>query len=195
MIGRLSSDSVVVDCGTGPDAELSKAMIDLFGSRCYGLEPTRRHHSALRALSELTSGRFTHLDCGVAAQNGRLVFYESLENVSGSVLADHVNVRRDETLTYEIETVGIDGLFDLLGVAWIDLLKLDIEGAEYSALASAMPQSLARIGQMIVEFHDHCVSRYWPWHTRRLMRKLRTAGFSVYSRDGINCLFFRSSML
>jgi len=118
-------------------------------------------------------------------------FHESKTNVSGSILADHVNVRGDEMITYEVETVTIDELFELLGVAKIDLLKLDIEGAEYEVLAAVTTAALSRIDQLIVEFHDHCVPRYSTSDTRRLIRKLRAAGFYVHSRDGINCLFFR----
>jgi hypothetical protein len=38
----------------------------------------------------------------------------------------------------------------------IDLLKLDIEGAEIEFLDAAKDADLARVGQLTIEFHDHC---------------------------------------
>jgi len=195
IVDTLSTESVVVDCGTGPEADLSQALIGLFGCRCYGLEPTRKHFTALDRVVAATANRFTYVSRAVAVGSRQLTFYESTTNRSGSVLSDHVNVRRDETLRYEVETVTIDGLFNLLGIQRIDLLKVDIEGAEYEVLSAATPGALSRVGQLIVEFHDHCVPRYTTRDTRRLVRKLQSAGFLAHCRDGINFLFFRPPVL
>ena len=189
----LSPDSAVVDCGTGPDADFSQAILARFGSRCHGVEPTRKHHRALDGVVEASGGRFTYIPRALALQGPRLTFHESDMNVSGSILEDHVNVRRDRTITYDVETVTIDGLFELFSLARIDLLKLDVEGAEYALLDVVAPDTLMRIGQLIVEFHDHCVPRFSPRDTRRIIRRLECAGFAVYSADAINYLFFRSA--
>src|SRR5690349_20263857 len=44
--------AVVVDCGTGPDADLSLWAIWKCGARCHAFEPTRRHAFALSLLQE-----------------------------------------------------------------------------------------------------------------------------------------------
>jgi len=157
------------------------------------VEPTRKHHRALDGVVEASGGRFTYIPRALALQGPRLTFHESDMNVSGSILEDHVNVRRDRTITYDVETVTIDGLFELFSLARIDLLKLDVEGAEYALLDVVAPDTLMRIGQLIVEFHDHCVPRFSPRDTRRIIRRLECAGFAVYSADAINYLFFRSA--
>jgi hypothetical protein len=41
-----------------------------------------------------------------------------------------------------------------LGITRIDLLKLDIEGAEFDLIAATPNQILQRINQITVEFHD-----------------------------------------
>jgi FkbM family methyltransferase len=187
----LSPASVVVDCGTGPDADFSQAIISRFGSRCHGVEPTRKHHHALDEVVAASEGRFTYVSRALAATGPRLPFHESQTNVSGSLLDDHLNVRWDRTVTYEVETVDLEGLLELLGITQVDVLKLDVEGAEYALLSAVAPATLQRIGQLIVEFHDHCVARFSPRDTRRIIRRLERAGFTSYSVDAINYLFFR----
>jgi FkbM family methyltransferase len=157
------------------------------------VEPTRKHHRALDGVVEASGGRFSYVPRALALHGPRLTFHESEVNISGSILDDHVNVRRDRTLTYDVETVTIEGLFELFGLARIDLLKLDVEGAEYALLDAVAPDTLTRLGQLIVEFHDHCVPRFTPRDTRRIIRRLEHAGFAAYSADGINYLFFRST--
>lgn len=187
----LTSASVVIDCGTGPDADFSQAIIAKFGSLCHGLEPTRKHHESLDRIAAKSGGRFDYVARALAVMGPRLTFHESMSNVSGSILEDHVNVRRDLIVHYEVDTVTIDDLFALFGLERIHLLKLDIEGAEYALLEHTNRDTLERIDQLVVEFHDHCVPQLSPRDTRRIIRRLERAGFTSYSVDAINYLFFR----
>lgn len=190
----LTPESIVVDCGTGPDADFSQAIIAQFGCRCVGVEPTRKHHASLDAVAAAGGGRFRYLPRAMALGGTRVAFHESAQNVSGSILDDHVNIRRDRTTAYDVETVTLDGLFGLLGLDRIDLLKLDVEGAEYELLDAVTPGAFERIGQLVVEFHDHCVERFEPRDTRRIIARIEAAGFTTYSVDAINYLFFRSAV-
>ena len=189
--GPLREGSLVVDCGTGFDANFSQAMIASFGARCVGFEPTRKHHESLDRIVEQTAGRFTYHKRAMAAAAGPLRFFESVASVSGSFMTGHIHVRRDETTTYHVATTSIDGIFELLNVERIDVLKLDIEGAEYEVLESVSHAALDRVGQLIVEFHDHCVPECTPGRTRAIIDRLRSAGFRVFGWDGIDFLFFR----
>ena len=70
----------------------------------------------------------------VTARDGEIMFNESAENVSGSVLADHTNIRNDHITSYPVESVGLSSLLARLGLSKADYLKLDLEGAEYELL-------------------------------------------------------------
>lgn len=188
----LNSDSLVVDCGTGPDANFSVAMIDRFGVRSIGFEPTRKHHAALEAVVAATAGQFAYRPLAIAGGVGTARFHESRRNISGSLFTDHVNIRVESAVEYDVATAAIDDLFGILGVSQIDVLKLDIEGAEYEALAVASDEAFGAIDQLIVEFHDHCLDRYTPRHTRTLVRRLEATGFRTHVVDGIDFLFFRA---
>lgn len=54
-----------------------------------------------------------------------------------------------------VQTVTIDELLDRLGWDHVDVMKLDIEGAEYEALAAC--RSLERVRIVIGEMHPHKV--------------------------------------
>lgn len=60
----------------------------------------------------------------------------------------------------------------------IDLLKVDIEGAEYELLANTPEEDLKRFRQITVEFHDFLDPRL-RLRNAAIVRKLRRLGFSV----------------
>ena len=56
----------------------------------------------------------------------------------------------------EVRAFSLPDLFDLIEVRPLDLLKMDIEGAEIELLNTCPPSILRQIRQISVEFHDHC---------------------------------------
>ena len=187
----LNENSVVVDCGTGDDADFSQYLIHRFGVRVIGFEPTRKHHLYLDQIVKETGGKFSYFEYALSADKGSKVFYESRQNVSGSVFNDHSNIKHDDCVTYEVDLLNITGIFDLVGLSRIDLLKLDVEGEEYDLLEEVEEETLAKITQIVVEFHHHCIDRYSWNDTHKVVERLRQSGFSSYTRDSRNYLFWR----
>ena len=102
--------SVVVDVGCGSEAELAIHMVEAHSLQAFGVDPTRKHAAALKALEEKTQGKFKHISKAVARQKGHLVFHQSMENESGSLLQDHRNVQNDNIESYEVETLTLNDL-------------------------------------------------------------------------------------
>jgi FkbM family methyltransferase len=108
---------------------------------------SRPDAEACAALSQLTA-EFELFHCepvAVAAESDRITFHESDLNVSGSLLADHVNVVRDSGSAYDVEALDLSDLARRIGADQIDILKLDLEGAEYDVLQGAsdsMPKTI-----------------------------------------------------
>lgn len=65
-----------------------------------------------------------------------------------------------------------------LGVGHVDLLKVDCEGGEYDILDSLSDEALGRVSRIVMEFHELHASH----DHRRLVRRLRDAGFHVQIR-------------
>ncbi len=182
--------STVIDVGCGHVAEFSVHLIERYGLRVFGVDPTRKHRPCLQALEARTQGRFRHLALAVARDCGRVQFHESKYNESGSLLKEHANVRRDEIATYDVQVVDLPELVRRVAADRIDLLKLDLEGAEYELLAGITTDALAPFEQLFVEFHHHCTD-YAPHDTRRIVARLRSCGLHAFTRDGDNYLFYR----
>ncbi|MHB1155898.1 MAG: FkbM family methyltransferase [Phycisphaerales bacterium] len=54
---------------------------------------------------------------------------------------------------HEVRCVTIPWIMKQYGIPWLDLLKMDIEGAEVSVFQSNAQQWLPHVGQIIVEIH------------------------------------------
>lgn len=188
-VANLDESSVLIDVGCAAEADFSLHLMERFGLRAYGVDPTRKHAPALRDLERRTNGRFQHLPYAVAAQSGTLTFHESEENVSGSLFDDHINMRRDTVRSYNVQAVTLRELVEQVGVPRVAFLKLDLEGAEYELLESVSAEDLAPFEQILVEFHHHALERYSTSNTRAVVRRLRSLRREAFSLDDHNYLF------
>ena len=132
--GNFQKSSVIVDVGCGFDADFSMYMINKYGLRAIGIDPTLRHKDSLSVLSEKMNGRFSHELLAVSTVDGKILFNESEDNVSGSILSEHKNVSRDKIKKYEVESISLSKLPEHLGLSKIEYIKLDLEGAEYEII-------------------------------------------------------------
>jgi FkbM family methyltransferase len=141
--GPLTKDSVIVDAGAHR-GEFSAEIIRRFGCQCHLVEANPRLVETLmiaRAESVTTAA--------LGGRDGRGMLHVS-ENPEASGLF----AAGPATTSVEVETISLATLMRRLGITKIDLLKLDIEGAEFDLIASTPDQILHCINQITVEFHD-----------------------------------------
>ena len=154
---ELETDGIAIDAGCSYEADFSQYMIKEHQLRAYGVDPTKKHQPALEQLEEHYGDRFKHLPLAISAESGTLTFHESAENESGSLLDDHVNVRQDQITSYEVESVTLRTLSERVGADQIEILKLDLEGAEYALLEGVKAEDLTPFKQVFIEFHHHAI--------------------------------------
>ncbi len=75
---------------------------------------------------------------------------------------------------FSVEAITLDELVDRSDFTTVDLLKMDIEGAEREVFDTVQPQTLRRIGAAIVEWHPFAGTR-----VDDLREKLHQAGMQV----------------
>jgi FkbM family methyltransferase len=78
----------------------------------------------------------------------------------------------------EVDVITLDALMRTHQVEWIDLLKIDIEGAEIELLEGLDKETFARIGQITVEFHDFLRPSDRP-RVAKVVARIRDNGFYV----------------
>jgi len=83
-----------------------------------------------------------------------------------------------------------------LGHTRIHVLKMDIEGAEYTVLEHALKTGvLRRVDQLLIEFH-HWMEPFTVRHTQEALQLVRGEGFYVawVSPSGHEVLFVNASV-
>jgi len=188
---HLNSESIVVDVGCGHVAEFSKHVMEKYGAKAVGVDPTKKHAPFLEKLADETGGRFAHLPAAVAATSGKLVFNESVDNESGSLLDDHNNVLNDRIRTYEVEVITFGQIPGRIGVKQVDLVKIDLEGIEYDVIPALTAEDCRPFSQIFCEFHHHCIDRYTPRDTQKMVAHMTSLGLTAFSLDDHNYLFYR----
>jgi hypothetical protein len=97
-----------------------------------------------------------------------------------------------------VEMITLARLFELIEPKHVDLLKVDVEGAEWDVLSSLTPALADRIDQITVEFHDFMDPALRP-RTEACIAHLQALGFRSRCRGAdhrhgspyFDCLFYR----
>jgi hypothetical protein len=102
----------------------------------------------------------------------------------------------DEALEFEeeVEVLDFPSVLGRLGVDRIDLMKVDIEGAELEMFASASDADLRRCNQITVEFHDFLYPEQ-SMQAEAIKRRLGALGFWIvnFSVNNTDVLFVNAA--
>jgi len=143
----LSPESVVLDLGANLGS-FSRAIADQFGCRCYAVE-------ANPALCQQIwpDPRISVFNLAVAGTSGMTPFYLSASCEASSILT---GIRREVVGTLEVRAESLQEFVQLARLERVDLIKIDIEGAEIGVLESCSDEFLSSVPQFTIEFHDFC---------------------------------------
>jgi FkbM family methyltransferase len=159
---------IVVDLGMNK-GEFSNWVVNNTDARCVGVEPVP---SLYRTLPR--GDRIEAVQAAVGATPGK----QSLCMPRGTCASlASAGLTRDGDRV-EVEVITLDALMRARRLEWIDLLKIDIEGAEVELLEGLDKQTFARIGQMTVEFHDFVRPSDQP-RVAKVVARIRDNGFYV----------------
>ena len=159
---------VVVDLGMNK-GEFSNWVVNNTDARCVGVEPVP---SLYRTLPR--GDRIEAEQAAVGATPGRQSLCVPRE-ACASLASAGLTQDGDRV---EVEVITLDELMRSHRLEWIDLLKIDIEGAEIELLEGLDKETFARIGQMTVEFHDFLRPRDRP-RVAKVVARIRENGFYV----------------
>jgi FkbM family methyltransferase len=175
LADSLHADSNVVSVGIGTNASFDLSLMARHGCRVHGMDPTPRSAEWVR--THISDPRFVFDERALADQDGTLSLYLPLDpaHVSASCIeGDHVGTNRIER-----PCVTLDTLMREKGVNSLDLLKMDVEGAEYAVIAQSLASgTLQQVSQLLVEFH-HFFPNVGPAPTLDAIARLRAAGFAL----------------
>jgi FkbM family methyltransferase len=172
----LNEAAVVYSLGIGEDISFDLAVIANHGCRVHGFDPTPKSAAWIKRQAGIPEA-FSFFEYGLAEKTGRadLFLPKDARHVSGSLLVqDWV----DEGRTAPVEMKSWADIVAALNPAKIDVLKMDIEGAEYLVLDDILNGPVS-IDQILIEFHDR-LFRDGKARTRDALRKMRERGYRVF---------------
>ncbi|HET7830819.1 MAG TPA: FkbM family methyltransferase [Candidatus Limnocylindrales bacterium] len=176
----IDSDWVCYLAGVGEDITFDLALIERFRCAVFAFDPTPRAIAHVAATAADVPS-FHFLPIGVWSEDTTLRFFapRNPAHVSHSV----VNLQRTSEF-FEATVRSLPSVMAELGHARVDLLKLDIEGAEHEVVRS-MVEAGIRPRVLCMEI-DQPVRPIPFWRT---VRRARRAGYRLVALDGWNLTF------
>jgi FkbM family methyltransferase len=139
----VSPGSVVVDCGANV-GRFSMAMIRRFGCVCYAIEAAPDTFSKIPATANLH--RYNFALCA----NNKLVMMSIDEDITRSTIKSS---SKENKIAVQGRNLGEFFAHEVAGKV-VDLVKMDIEGAEIEVIDSLDDDLIKQVGQWTIEFHD-----------------------------------------
>jgi len=171
---KINENSVVYSFGIGTDISFDISIIDKYKLNVNAFDPTPRSLDWLN--KQKLPDKFRYYDFGIASFDGEASFYspQNPDNVSYS-MEKNTFVSSD---TVEVKVLRLKKIMNILGHSKIDVLKMDIEGAEYDVISDIIKSDI-EIGQLLVEFHHRLISNGIK-KTKRSIQELNNANYKIF---------------
>lgn len=172
----INSNSIVYSFGIGKDITFDKELIERKLCKIYAFDPTPNSIEWL-SKQQLPEG-FSYFDYGISTKSGLVNFYLPVnpDFVSGSINI-HENVDNHSYISVKMKSF-ID-ITNTLKHNRIDLIKMDIEGAEYDVIDNILDSNI-EVNQILVEIHDRFYSEGRK-RSKMLLEKLNKKGFKIFA--------------
>lgn len=203
--GFLHQGSVVYLVGAGEDVSFDVAVAEQYKCAVQIVDPTPRsaaHVAALKAniskglptpLANIATGKYPDYapetaqllhfhPVGLWNANETLRFYEPADptHVSHSI----INLQKTDRFI-EVPVRRLSDLMQELGHHHIDLLKIDIEGAEYTVLQTVLEDAIP-VKVICIEFDESAanhIDRHYMDRIEGILLKLRDAGYRILAKE------------
>ena|ERR1035437_352748 len=175
----LSDHSVIYSGGVGRDVTFEHGLVKQFGCNVVLFDPSPTGLETM-SLPENKIPQFKFCPVGLAGSCAKLTFASPLRAVEGSWY-----MQSSTAATIEMPCVDLRTLMRQNGHERIDLLKIDIEGAEYDVIDDMLRRRL-RVRQVLVEFHHGHgnLPNIRRSHTIRTILKMVAAGYRLLNQVG-----------
>jgi FkbM family methyltransferase len=180
----LDAQSIVYSGGVGKDISFEHALVKRFGCQVTLLDPSPTGIETMNR-PENRIPQFRFLPVGLAERSGTLRLASPLRAEEGSWFSSG-----DGEGIIEVPCRELGGLLEEQRHRHVDLLKLDIEGAEYGVIDRIL-QARLPVRQILVEFHDGILPKVGIRHTVRAVVKLVARGYKLISEVGNDYTFIR----
>ncbi len=171
--GSVKEDSVVYSFGIGEDASWDLGLIAARDCTVHGFDPTPKSLEWVK--NNISEPRMIIHSLALSHENGFIDLWlpANPDHVSASCRPS----RNHSDVKLRVAAKTVTAIMGELGHDHVDILKMDIEGAEYPVIEGIIQDgSIARIGALLIEFH-HWMPAFRLQDTKEALKKLEDSGF------------------
>ena len=188
----INKDSIIYSFGVGEDISFDLQLIENFQLHVHAFDPSP---DSLEWVSGQNITEKFHLyPFGLADTDGEISFCEPAEPGYKSLrMIDHLKQHDNKGKSINLPVHKLITIIGDLGHEIIDILKMDIEGAEYNVIEDII-NCPVKISQILIEFH-HRFDKFIINDTRRAIARLNSAGYMIFnvSASGEEYSFIKTS--
>jgi len=178
---QIDAQSIVYSLGVGEDIDLDKQLIEQFGVLIHAFDPTPNSIEWLKAKD--ISANFDFHPYGISILDGELKLYPRVNRRGrkSKVMYTLIDSGGTDEDSISINVKQLPTVMAELGHSSIDLLKMDIEGAEFDVLDQVIDSNI-EIGQILVEFH-HRFAGIGKARMVQMLKRMDSAGYKIFFID------------
>ena len=189
---ELDAGSIVYSLGVGDSVEFDLALIKRTGARVYAFDPTPYARDWVEAQS--LPQEFEFFPWAASGKDGHLRLYRRVNRRGkrAEVMWTADSSAGDPDDYVDAPAYTFASLMKQLGHNNVDLMKMDVEGAEYDIL-DALQQAACLPRQLLVEYH-HRFPGIGKARTAASIKRLRALGYRIFdvSETGREIGFLRT---
>lgn len=172
----LDENSVVYSFGIGQDISFDRTLSTNYDCQIFGFDPTPKSINWIK--EQDLPKKFNFHPYGIGTKSGMVDFYlpKNPDHVSGSMILQS-NVNPMEKVPVQMRT--FKNIVTELDHTHIDVLKMDIEGAEYEVINDILDSGIS-ITQLLIEFHDRMIEN-GKLKTKKVIDLLRNRGYEIFA--------------
>jgi FkbM family methyltransferase len=174
VTSNTSDKTVIYSFGVGEDISFDLHAIDLFRCPVFAFDPTPR---AVQWIGQQqTPPQFHFMELGIGAAVGEMSFHSPTTPAHVSYTVS--DRRAASTKPVVARVANLRAIMQRLNHSQIDVLKMDVEGAEYAVIDNLADQGCLP-QQLMVEFH-HGMYGYVSADTKKALATLSALGYRRY---------------
>ncbi len=166
----LDSDSLVIDLGANL-GQFSEAITREFKCSCYAIEAAPSLYSKLPE-----NGLVKNFNYAISDRNEPLKFYIS-DNIECNSISQEVASSYGLQGEISVDGITLETFLNNQRIELVDLLKIDIEGAEEAVFNSTRDTTLCNVKQISIEFHDFMPGSISTEEVNKITNRLKKLGF------------------
>lgn len=191
-----NKNPLLIDCGLGKDISFPVEFLKKYNGYVVGVDPDPKSISYCEPIKPKNMEIQPKAFWKKSGEALRFHLARSSERLpkgadgSGSILSSHHYVNGGTEI--EVYTTSLSEILNSLNKTICDILKLDIEGAEYEVISDLISSGqISVIEQLLVEFH-HGSTHFNISDTNEIVKNLELAGFKLIHIESRNYIFKRN---